>query len=165
MNYGEDHLLEAQAALNRFYTALRGLSHAETPNTMAVDQVYEARFKSAMDDDFNTAEGIAVLFDLAREINRLKSQDLKKAQDLAHTLRTLAGVIGLLTDDPEMFLQGGSESDSESLDGATIDLLITQRLDARASKNWSEADRIRDLLLEAGVVLEDAAGGTSWRRG
>ena len=165
LNYGEDHLLEAQAALNRFYTALRGLSHAETPNTMAVDQVYEARFKSAMDDDFNTAEGIAVLFDLAREINRLKSQDLKKAQDLAHTLRTLAGVIGLLTDDPEMFLQGGSESDSESLDGAAIDLLITQRLDARASKNWSEADRIRDLLLEAGVVLEDAAGGTSWRRG
>lgn len=165
LNYGEDHLLEAQAALNRFYTALRGLGHAETPNTMAVDQVYEARFKSAMDDDFNTAEAIAVLFDLARDINRLKSQDLKKAQDLAHTLRTLAGVIGLLTDDPEIFLQGGSESDSVGLDGATIDLLITQRLDARASKNWSEADRIRDLLFEAGVVLEDASGGTSWRRG
>ncbi len=165
LNYGEEHLLEAQAALNRFYTALRGLNLGDKQQPAAIESGYEARFKAAMDDDFNTAEGIAVLFDLARDINRIKSQDVQKAHDLAHTLRTLAGVIGLLEDDPEIFLQGGSDTASEGLDAASIDRLITQRLDARLAKNWSEADRIRDLLSEAGVVLEDAAGGTSWRRG
>lgn len=165
LNYTEDHLKEAQAALNRLYTALRGLDNEETLLAESIDPVFESRFKSAMDDDFNTAESIAVLFDMAREINRLKVVDPLKAHFLAHSMRCLAHVIGLLTDDPEHFLQGGIQGTDTGLDAAAIDRLITQRLDARAAKDFKEADRIRDLLSAAGIVLEDALGVTSWRRG
>jgi len=115
-----------------------------------------------MDDDFNTPEALAVLFDLAREINRTRKQDETKAAPLAAELRSLGGMLGILQSDPETYLRGEAEDDG--LNDEQINELIEQRVAAKAGKNWTEADRIRDQLQEAGIVLEDGAGGTSWRR-
>ncbi len=160
LNYDDEHLDNARAALTRFYTALRGLPDA----VPAGGESYETRFREAMDDDFNTPEALAVLFDLVREINRLKESDQIKAAALAAVLRELGGMLGILQDDPEQFLRGGAGSEDGLSDGA-IETLIQQRLDARKEKNWGEADRIRDELQAAGILLEDGAQGTTWRRG
>ena len=109
-----------------------------------------------MDDDFNTVEAMVVLFELAAETNRTQSAQL------AGLLKTLGGVLGLLQRDPASFLQG--EASANGLSNEAIDALIDARRAARASKNWAESDRIRDALAAAGVVLEDSAAGTSWRR-
>jgi cysteinyl-tRNA synthetase len=114
-----------------------------------------------MDDDFNTPEAYSVLFDLAREVNRLKSEGAADAPALAARLRELGGVLGLLEQDPEAFFQGGAETDSEV---AEIEALIKARNDARAAKDWPAADAARNRLTEMGIVLEDGAQGTSWRR-
>ena len=111
-----------------------------------------ARFKLAMDDDFNTPEALAVLFDLANEVNRTK--DL----DSLHLLKGLAGVLGLLQRHPDEFLQGNVTSELD------VDGLIQARLTAKKNKNFAEADEIRKQLAEAGIVLEDTAQGTTWRR-
>ncbi len=159
LNYGDEQLDNARAALTRFYTALRGLPAVAA----AGGEVFAARFNEAMDDDFNTPEALAVLFDMAREINKLRTDDQHKAAALAAELRQLSCILGILQDDPEQFLRGES-ADEEGLSDADIDDLIEQRLTARAKKNWAEADRVRDRLQEAGIVLEDAAQGTTWRR-
>jgi cysteinyl-tRNA synthetase len=159
LNYDDEHLDNARAALIRFYTALRGLPEVEPSG----GEAFKAQFLEAMDDDFNTPEALAVLFDMVREINRLRESDQQQAAGLAAELRRLGGVLGIIQDDPEQYLRSGVGSE-EGLSDSEIDVLIQQRLNARADKNWAEADRIRDQLQDAGIVLEDGANGTTWRR-
>jgi len=159
LNYGDEHLDNARAALMRFYTALRDLPES----TDTVSEEWHERFILAMDDDFNTPVALAVLFDLAREINRQKSDDLALAATLGAELKRLAGILGLLQDDPERYLQSGMQ-EAGSLSNEAIDALVQQRLDARSEKNWAEADRIRNVLSEHKIVLEDGAGTSIWRR-
>ncbi|GAB6047974.1 cysteine--tRNA ligase [Methyloparacoccus murrellii] len=166
LNYCDEHLEEAQTALTRLYTALRGLDLAGVDPGLAGregDRQAE-RFQAAMDDDFNTAEAIAVLFEMARELNRLKADDTEAARRLAARLKALAAVLGLLQSDPEAFLKGAGAAAGDGLGDAEIEDLIQRRLDARQQRDWAEADRIRDLLKAGGVVLEDGPGGTTWRR-
>ncbi len=166
LNYCDEHLEEAQTALTRLYTALRGLDLAGVDPGLAGregDRQAE-RFQAAMDDDFNTAEAIAVLFEMARELNRLKADDTEAARRLAARLKALAAVLGLLQSDPEAFLKGAGAPAGDGLGDAEIEDLIQRRLDARQQRDWAEADRIRDLLKAGGVVLEDGPGGTTWRR-
>ena len=157
LNYSDENLNQGRAALERLYTALRGLPVVAA----AGGEVFVERFRAAMDDDFNTPEAYSVLFDLAREVNRLKSEGAADAPALAARLRELGGVLGLLEQDPQAFLQGGVETDSEV---AEIEALIKARNDARAAKDWPAADAARNRLTEMGIVLEDGAQGTSWRR-
>jgi cysteinyl-tRNA synthetase len=105
-----------------------------------------------------------VLFDLAREVNRLRRESDAAAAPLGAELRRLGGILGILRDDPANYLRGG-EGGAEGLSDAAIEDLIAQRLAARKAKHWAEADRIRDELKAQGVQLEDGAGGTTWRRG
>ena len=156
INYSEDSLKEAKGALERFYTALRGLPEVAA----AGGESFVERFGVAMDDDFNSPEACAVLFDMAREINRLREADPQAAAALAARLKELAGVLGVLQMSPDAFLQAGAEG---KVDAAEVEALIAARLQARAEKNWAESDRIRDQLTAMGVVLEDGKGGTTWR--
>ena len=159
LNYSDDHLDKARNALERLYTALRGMD-ART-GQMLVD--YRQRFDSVMHDDFNTPEAIAVLFELAHELNRVRETDSARATDLAATLRGLGAILGLLQADPEAYLRGGAGQDS-GLDETRIEALLAQRAQARKARDWAESDRIRDELLEQGIILEDSGSGTSWRR-
>jgi len=118
------------------------------------------RFAAAMNDDFGTPEACAVLFDLVREINRLRETDADAAAGLAARLRELAGLLGVLQLEADDFLRAGAEG---RVDAAQVDALIAARLAARAGKDWAESDRIRDQLTAMGVVLEDGKGGTTWR--
>jgi len=160
LNYSEENLKLARTSMERLYTALRGTDASALP---AGGEAFEARFRAAMDDDFNTPEAYSVLFDMARDINRLKAENPAAANGLAAELRRLAGVLGLLAQDPEQFLQSGAQADDNG-EVAEIEALIKQRNDARASKNWAMADQARDRLNEMGIVLEDGAAGTTWRR-
>jgi cysteinyl-tRNA synthetase len=159
LNYDDAHLDQARAGLTRLYTALRGLPEAEP----AGGDAYRARYDAAMDDDFNTPDALAVLFDLARDSNRLRGHDLSAAAALGAELRALGGVLGLLGQDAETYLQAGAGA--AVIADVEIDALIQRRTDARKAKDFAEADRIRDQLQEAGILLEDGAGGTTWRRG
>jgi cysteinyl-tRNA synthetase len=204
LNYCDENLDEAHAALTRLYTALRGLdlplSPTHLPNNaveLTINEVgaaklalpvkasldtpslnstvmgvsyspfgsegegYSSRFEEAMQDDFNTPQAISVLFDLAREINRQKSIDETAALKLAALLKSLAAVLGLLEENPEDYLRGGVE---DGLSAASIEEQIEKRLEARKAKNWKESDRIRDELKAQGIILEDSAQGTTWRR-
>jgi len=160
LNYSEENLKLARTSMERLYTALRGTDAAATA---AGGEAFVTRFRAAMDDDFNTPEAYSVLFDMARDINRLKTEDLSAANGLAAELRQLAGVLGLLEQDPEQFLKSGAQADNDD-EVAEIEALIKQRNDARASKDWGMADKARDRLNEMGIVLEDGAAGTTWRR-
>jgi cysteinyl-tRNA synthetase len=160
LNYSDEQLNEAHAALTRLYTALRGVEIVESE----IDADYKSRFEAAMDDDFNTPVALSVLFDLARELNKVKDSDATQAALLAKTLTELASILGLLQDNPESFLKGG-ESSSNGLSNEEVEHQIQARLDAKAAKNWAEADRIRESLKQQGVILEDLPGNkTSWRR-
>jgi len=159
LNYSEENLKQARTSLERLYTALRGTDSTAQP---AGGEAFEARFREAMDDDFNTPEAYSVLFDMAREVNRLKTEDLAAANGLAAALRQLSGVLGLLEQEPEAFLQSGAQADDSEV--AEIEALIKQRNDARKSKEWALADQARDRLNEMGIVLEDGPQGTTWRR-
>lgn len=155
LNYSDQHLDDAKHALTRLYTALRGID-AEAEE-IDWNQPAATRFQAAMDDDFNTPEAMAVLFDLANVVNKSRSMET------ASQLKSLASVLGILQRDPEAFLQHGQPA----ADGYTpdhIEQLIAQRLEARKSKNFAEADRIRKELLDGGIVLEDGPQGTIWRR-
>ena len=150
LNYSNAHLDDARAALKRLYTAL-SLVKAEVPAQIDWNDPFAARFKAAMDEDFGTPEAVAVLFELASEVNRTQSPER------AGLLRALGGCIGLLQDDPQGFLQAGS-----ALDAGAIQAQIEARAAAKAAKDWAEADRIRKTLLEQGVVLKDSPTGTTW---
>lgn len=154
INYSEESLRDAKAALDRFYNALKGLP----PVAAAGGEAFVERFTQAMNDDFGTPEACAVLFDLVREINRLREVDASVAAGLAARLRELGAVLGVLQLDADDFLRAGAKVDT-----AEVDALIQARLAARAEKNWGESDRIRDQLAAMGVVLEDGKGGTGWR--
>ena len=160
LNYDDEHLDNARAALTRFYTALRELPDAEP----AADEPGAAKFHVAMEDDFNTPEALAAMFELAREINRARGEDLDRAAALGALLRQLGGLLGLLQDDPEVYLRGGANDDGD-LGDADITQLIERRAQAKQEKDWARADAIREQLKEAGIVLEDSPNGTTWRRG
>ena len=157
LDYSIDNLNLARSALERLYTALRGCDLSV--NATSGEQYVEA-FKTAMDDDFNTPGALAVLFEMAREINRLKTEDAEKANGLAVRLKELAGVLGLLEQDPEVFLQGDANNDEV----AEIEALIKQRNEAKAAKNWAVADEVRNKLKAMNIVLEDTPNGTTWRK-
>ena len=176
LNYSDQHLDDARSALTRLYTALKNAP----PQASAIDwnDAYAVRFKAAMDDDFNTPEAVAVLFDLAAEANRSRSVIA------AGRLRALGGIMGLLGQDAVEFLQGRAASgavqmkpvepegsartdpgaSAAALNRDEIERSIGERAAAKKAKNYAEADRIRKALLEAGVVLEDTPQGTTWRK-
>ncbi len=160
LNYSEDNLKQARSSLERLYIALRGTDPLTPP---AGGEAFVAQFTAAMDDDFNTPEAYSVLFEMAREVNRLKVENPAAAVGLAAALRDLANVLGLLAQDPEQFLQHGAQVNVDET--ARIEALIKQRNDARRNKEWKLADEARDKLNELGIVLEDSAEGTIWRRG
>jgi cysteinyl-tRNA synthetase len=149
LNYSDVHLADARSALRRLYTALELV----TPGIVNVDwsEAYAARFKAAMDEDLATPEAVAVLFDLAAEVNRSKDPRL------AGLLKALGGILGLLQSDPTAHLQAGA-----GLDAAAIDSLIAQRATAKKEKNFALADQIRQRLTEKGIVLKDSPTGTTW---
>ncbi|MCT8566494.1 cysteine--tRNA ligase [Glaesserella parasuis] len=157
LDYSEENIGLARKALERLYTALRG---CDWNVELVENDQYVTAFKESMDDDFNTPGALAVLFELAREINKLKAENQVEANKLAARLKQLAGVLGLLEQDPETFLQGDANNDEV----AEIEALIKQRNEARASKNWAVADEARNKLTAMGIVLEDDANGTTWRR-
>jgi cysteinyl-tRNA synthetase len=149
LNYSDAHLDDARAALKRLYTAL----NAVKPARVEIDWInpYAARFKAAMDEDFGTPEAMAVLFELATEVNKTGSTQA------AGLLKSLGACIGLLQDNPDLFLKAGAVLD----DGAILEL-IAQRLEAKKLKKFSDADRIRMELLAQGIVLKDSPTGTTW---
>jgi cysteinyl-tRNA synthetase len=161
INYSSDNLTQARAALDRLYNAMRGvqpetLGWSEETNTLA-------QFHAAMDDDFNTPEAIAVLQSLARQLNNAKASGRSgDSRRLAGEMKRLGGLLGILQADPEAWFKpaapGGELSDAD------IAQRIAARVAARKAKDWKESDRIRDELAAAGVVLEDGAQGTTWRR-
>ncbi|WP_025820073.1 cysteine--tRNA ligase [Shewanella marina] len=157
LNYSEDNLKQARAALERMYTCIKGLDLTVAP---ADATKYIEQFKAAMDDDFNTPEAYSVLFEMVREINRLKTTDMAAASALGVSLKQLTDVLGLLSQTPEAFLQGQGSDDEV----AEIEALIVERNRARVEKDWAAADVARDRLNELGVVLEDGANGTTWRK-
>ena len=156
LNYSDMHLQDAQQGLKRLYTALAAVPHSVPANDAAIDwaQPQAAKFQAAMNNDFATPEAVAVLFDLAGELNR--SQDPR----LAQLLRQLGGVLGLLQADAQSYLQGGAGD----LDTAAIEAKIAQRQAAKAAKDYAGADAIRQELLAQGIALKDSAQGTTWTR-
>ncbi len=159
LNYSDEHLDNAKNALTRLYTALRGVEAKEITD----GGEYEKRFRAAMDDDFNTPIALSVLFDLTRDLNANK-ENAEKASELAGILKKLSSILGLLASDPESFLRGGKGLEESDLSDEQIQEYIDQRITAREQKDWTESDRLRDLLTDQGIILEDNAEGTSWRR-
>jgi cysteinyl-tRNA synthetase len=162
LNYSEADVAKAKSALERLYTALRGLDIEGVEYKKHQANKFEEPFLAAMNDDFNTPEALSVLFGLSREINRLRDKDEGQAKELASLLKHLGGVFDILQQDPDKFLQGNVAEESEA---KKIEALIQARNDARKNKDWAEADRVRGELTSMGIVLEDNQEGTTWRRG
>jgi cysteinyl-tRNA synthetase len=177
LNYSDEQLNDAKAALTRLYTALNGVKIVDETE---VEEAYKTRFEEAMDDDFNTPVARSVLFELAKELNKVKDNNSERAVLLASSLKFLGGLLGILLQDPEEYLKGHIHETKGALEGsgalvsasvevtrgdAWIEQQIQARLDAKKAKNWALADQIRDELKKQGVILEDAPNGTtSWRR-
>ncbi|ASD66506.1 cysteine--tRNA ligase [Pseudoalteromonas piscicida] len=157
LNYSQENLEQARSSLERIYTALRGVELVEVE---LKGNAYVERFETAMNDDFNTPEALPVIFELSKEVNRLKDSDAKVAGEHAFILVKLAEVLGIAQQNPESFLQGEQDDDEV----AQIEALIEKRRSARENKDWAAADEARDALTALGVVLEDSAGKTTWRK-
>ncbi|MEJ6563859.1 MAG: cysteine--tRNA ligase [Burkholderiales bacterium] len=155
LNYSDHHLDDAKLGLNRLYTSLKGITFDAVSDEVDWGDARAKSFRAALDDDLNTPEAMSVLFDLVSDLNRDRSVSTAKL------LKGLAGVLGLLGRDPSEFLQAGGDSEWSA---AEIDGMIKERDEARANKNFDEADELRDRLLKAGVILEDSSGKTTWRR-
>ena len=155
LNYSDQHLEDAKLALTRLYTALRGFEVTESLIDWQHPQA--ASFRMALDDDFNTPEALAVLFDVANEVNK------NKRAESAALLKNLAAVLGLLIINPDVYLQGDVNGTAESF-SLEIDALIVARNEAKKNKNFAEADRIRKELAERSIILEDSLQGTTWRK-
>ncbi|MEH6467333.1 MAG: cysteine--tRNA ligase [Porticoccus sp.] len=166
ISYSEDNLMEAKGGLERFYTALRPF--ASIPAASLGDlkgTEYYQRFVDSMNDDFNSREALAVMYDLVREINTVAKTDIKQAEVLVAELKGMGAVLDILGTDPEAFMQGSSLIDSgNNLEAEHIEALIADRVAAKKARDFSRADEIRDELLSQGVVLEDSREGTTWRR-
>jgi cysteinyl-tRNA synthetase len=174
LNYSDEQLDDAGTALTRLYTALRGIEIIDAP----IDEEYKQRFEQAMDDDFNTPVALAVLFELARELNKAKANEPQMAGQMASSLKKLGGLLGILQLDPEAYLKGTIQGvmhaveagDSVQITGHVgddwIDQQVQLRREAKKAKNWALADQIRDELKQLGIILEDGPDGTTnWRRG
>lgn len=157
LNYSQENLTQARASIERIYTSLRGVAPVQVE---LQGNEYVKRFEAAMNDDFNTPEALPVIFELSKEVNRLKSTDAEKAGQLAYILKKLGAIIGIAQTEPEDFFKAGSDDDAE-----LIEQLIEQRNTARANKDWAMADDARDKLKAMNVILEDSAGKTTWRKG
>jgi cysteinyl-tRNA synthetase len=170
LNFSDKALKDAKLALSRFYHTLKGVPTETQPiDTLDADTAHivstsRQRFVAAMNDDFNTPEALSVLFELTRDINSAVNDGaVATAQVLAAHLKSLAGMLGLLTTDPVAFLQGEADK-ADGLSEAQIEAMIAARQAAKANKNFAQADQIRQDLLAVGVVLEDSRAGTTWRR-
>ncbi|WP_136681080.1 cysteine--tRNA ligase [Neptunomonas sp. XY-337] len=158
IDYSEDSLKEAQVMLSRFYQALASVEAVDEP----LENDYDERFFAAMDDDFNTPKAFAVLFDLVNELNTHAREDKVTAGRLAAQLKRLGGILGLLQQPADSFLQGDDKEGE--ITSTEIEAQIELRAQAKANKDYAEADRIRQALLEQGVVLKDSREGTTWYR-
>lgn len=156
INYSLDSLVEARKSLTRLYTALDGVNADE----QAAASDAAERFTAAMDDDFNTPIALAALFDLARDLNRAKSDQPAEAPRLAGELKRLAGVLGLLQQTPQTFLKGAQQQ--VALSEEEIEAKIAERQAAKGSKDFARADAIRDELAALGIILKDSREGTTW---
>lgn len=158
LNYSDAHLDDAKNSLVRLYNTLNNVKPIEFKlNSNGDNNDYTRKFFNAMNDDFGTAEAVSVLFEIANEANKNNNAELSGC------LKALGGVLGLLQDNPEQFLQGGNNVDGLSAD--EINNLISQRKIARETKNWAESDRIRDVLAKHKIQVKDSADGTTWTRG
>jgi cysteinyl-tRNA synthetase len=155
LNYSDAHLDDAKRSLDSLYFALRDVPPVAVDVDWSSD--FAARFAAALNEDFDSHGAIAVLFELAGEVNRQRSGEL------AGLLKALAGAIGLLEREPAVYLRGGAAAAS-GLDEATIERMIGERTAAKKARNFAEADRLRDELKAAGIALDDSAQGTTWRR-
>lgn len=158
IDYSEDSLKEARSALERFYQALRGVELNDTP----LENDFDERFYASMDDDFNTPKAMAVLFELVTELNIAVRENRAEAVQLAAQLKRLAGILGLLQQDPDGFLKG--EDKEGELTSDAIEVLIQQRAQAKKDRDFAAADGIRDELAAQGIILKDTREGTSWFR-
>ncbi len=177
VNYSKEQLDQAKSALERFYIALRGIEFPPSsspklaslrtqspldPEVMSCTSlstsIFYQRFMDAMLDDFNTPVALSVLFDCAHALNSAREKNDPQYMAIAQTLKTCANILGILNSSPESFLQGKKE------DAASIELLITQREQARTDKNWAKADEIRQALTALGIAIEDTSQGTIWRK-
>lgn len=158
IDYSEDSLKEARSALERFYQALRGVELNDVP----LENDFDERFYASMDDDFNTPKALAVLFELVTELNIAVRENRAEAGQLAAQLKRLAGILGLLQQDPDSFLKG--EDKEGELSSDAIEVLIEQRAQAKKDRDFAAADGIRDELAAQGIILKDTREGTSWFR-
>ena len=161
INYSKENLDQAKAAIERLYTALRGLEI--TKNTVEAEEAaqYVSDFKQAMNNDFNTPEALPVLFAIAKEINKYRTSDQQKAASFAKLLLELATVLGILKHSPESYFKHSGDND---LSDEVIETMIAERIQAKKNKDYAKADQIRQTLAEQGVLLEDSATGTIWKR-
>jgi cysteinyl-tRNA synthetase len=160
LNYSTDNLTQARSAVERVYTSRRNVD-LEDDYKLDKDSVFVKQFCQAMDDDFNTPQALAVLFEASKALNVAKADSNHQlTNSLASTIKALGGVLGLFQQDPAAFLQGNIKSSESEI----IEALIAQRNQARVDKNWALADEARDKLNEMKIIVEDSAGKTTWRK-
>ena len=158
LNYSDGNLREARTALARLYTSLRDIQIKK----IALDETYTSRFFEVMDDDFNTREAITILHEIAHEINRTDNKNSERVTILDSTLQQLGGILGLLQDSPESFLQSGIAQGG--LSNEDIQRLVDERIQAKQEKDYARADTLRLELTKHGIIVEDTPEGTIWRR-